>query len=513
MVLLDGASLTLEAVADVAAGAPVGLAPEVRPRLDASRAVVERALGGDRPVYGINTGFGALAEVRIAPADLARLQTNLLRSHACGVGPPFPARVVRAMLALRANALAAGRSGVRPAVVESLVALLNAGIHPVVPSQGSVGASGDLAPLAHLAAALVGEGDVERGGLVVPARAALREAGLAPLTLGAKEGLALINGTQAMVAVGGLALVDAARLLTAADVVGAMSLEALLGTPRAFDARVQAARPHPGQAASAANLRALLAGSAIYESHRDCGRVQDAYSLRCMPQVHGAARDAAAYARGVLAIEVNAATDNPLVFAEAPEGEAIVSGGNFHGQPVAVALDALKVGLVAVASISERRTARLVDPALSSGLPAFLVEEGGLNSGFMLPQIVAASLVSECKTLAAPASVDSIPTSANKEDHVSMGLHAARQAAAVVECVAQVLAIEALSAAQGLEFRRPLRPAPGVAAALARLRAEVPRLEADRVMAGDLAAARGLVLGGALAEAAGAAAGASGPLA
>jgi histidine ammonia-lyase len=509
MVLIDGATLTLEAVAEIAGGAPVTLAPAVRPRLEASRAVVERALGGDRPVYGINTGFGALAEVRVPPADLARLQTNLLRSHACGVGPPFPARVVRAMLALRANALAAGRSGVRPAVVEALVALLNAGIHPVVPSQGSVGASGDLAPLAHLAAALVGEGDVEHGGRVVPAATALREAGLAPLALGAKEGLALINGTQAMVAVGGLALVDAARLLTAADVVGAMSLEALMGTPRAFDARIQAARPHPGQAASAANLRALVAASEIYESHRDCGRVQDAYSLRCMPQVHGAARDAAAYARGVLAIEVNAATDNPLVFAEAPEGDAIVSGGNFHGQPVAVALDSLKVGLVAVASISERRTARLVDPALSSGLPAFLVEEGGLNSGFMLPQIVAAALVSECKTLAAPASVDSIPTSANKEDHVSMGLHAARQAAGVVECVAQVLAIEALCAAQGLEFRRPLRPAPGVGAALARLRAEVPPLEGDRAMAADLAAARRLVAGGGLVEAAAGAVGAS----
>ncbi len=500
MVTFDGESLTLEAVARVAGGEAVALAPAVRPRLAASRAAVLRCLAGDRPVYGVNTGFGALAEVRIPPAEIAHLQRNLVVSHACGVGPAFPRPVVRAMTLLRANTLAHGHSGVRSEVVEALVGLLNAGVHPVIPCQGSVGASGDLTPLAHLAAALVGEGEAEYHGRVHTAADALLEAGLGVLVLEAKEGLALINGTQAMTAVGALALVDAARCLTAADVIGAMTLEAVMGTPRAFEARVQATRPHPGQAASAENLRRLLAASEIYESHRDCGRVQDAYSLRCMPQVHGAGRDAAEHARRVLAIEVNSATDNPLVFPE-DALEPFVSGGNFHGQPVAVALDALKVGLAGVASISERRTARLVDHALS-GLPPFLVEESGLNSGFMIPQVVAASLVSECKTLAAPASVDSIPTSANKEDHVSMGLHAARQAAAIVDALAQVLAIEACAAAQGLDFRRPLRAGRGAAAAHERLRAEVPRLDGDRLMGADLAAAKRLVLSGALAEAA-----------
>ncbi len=499
-VLIDGQSLTLEAVAAVAGGADVALAPHVRSRLEASRAAVARCLEGDRPVYGVNTGFGALAEARIPPHEIVHLQRNLVVSHACGVGPPFPTPVVRAMTLLRANTLAHGHSGVRPDVVEALVALLNAGVHPVVPSQGSVGASGDLAPLAHLAAALIGLGEAEYRGVVQPAADALLEAGMGPIVLEAKEGLALINGTQAMTAVGALALVDAARLLTAADVVGAMTLDALMGTPRAFEARVQATRPHPGQGASAENLRRLLADSPIYESHRDCGRVQDAYSLRCMPQVHGAGRDAAEHARRVLAIEVNSATDNPLVFPE-DAGEPFVSAGNFHGQPVATALDALKIGLAAVASISERRTARLVDPALS-GLPPFLVEGSGLNSGFMIPQVVAASLVSEAKTLAAPASVDSIPTSANKEDHVSMGLHAARQAAQIVDILAQVLAIEALAAAQGLDFRRPLRAGRGAAAAHERLREAVPHLDGDRLMGEDLAAAKRLVLSGALAEAA-----------
>ncbi|HEX7125836.1 MAG TPA: histidine ammonia-lyase [Thermodesulfobacteriota bacterium] len=519
-VLIDGESLTLEGVAAVAGGAPAALAPQVRPRLEASRAAVVRCLEGDRPVYGVNTGFGAMAEVRIPPHEIAHLQRNLVVSHACGVGPPFPTPVVRAMTLLRANTLARGHSGVRPEVVEALAALLNAGVHPVVPSQGSVGASGDLAPLAHLAAVLIGLGEAEYRGVVQPAADALLGAGLGPIVLEAKEGLALINGTQAMTAVGALALTDASRLLTAADVVGAMTLEALMGTPRAFDARVQAVRPHPGQAASAENLRRLLADSPIYESHRDCGRVQDAYSLRCMPQVHGAGRDAAEHARRVLAIEVNSATDNPLVFPEdgaepfvgagTPRGpqtgggpsEEFISAGNFHGQPVAAALDALKIGLVAVASISERRTARLVDPALS-GLPPFLVERSGLNSGFMIPHVVAASLVSEAKALAAPASVDSIPTSANKEDHVSMGLHAARQAAQIVDLLAQVLAIEALAAAQGLDFRRPLRAGRGAAAAHERLREAIPRLDGDRLMGADLAVAKRLVLSGALAEAAG----------
>lgn len=505
MVTLDGESLTLDAVARVAAGEGVTLAAAVRPRLVASREAVLRCLEGNRPIYGVNTGFGALAEVRVPPAEIAHLQRNLVLSHACGVGPSLPVPVVRAMTVLRANTLAHGYSGVRPEVVEALVAILEAGVHPVVPSQGSVGASGDLAPLAHLAAVLIGAGEAEYRGRVQPATDALLEAGLGPIVLEAKEGLALVNGTQAMTAVGVLALLDAARCLSAADVVGAMTLDALMGTPRAFEARVQMVRPHPGQAASAENLRRLLAESAIYESHQDCGRVQDAYSLRCMPQVHGAGRDAAEHARRVLAVEVNAATDNPLVFPEDPE-EPFVSAGNFHGQPVAVALDALKVGLASVASISERRTARLVDPALS-GLPPFLVEESGVHSGFMIPQVVAAALVSEVKTLAAPASVDSIPTSANKEDHVSMGLHAARQAAAIVDALAQVLAIEALCAAQALDFRRPLRAGRGAAAAHDRLRQEVPHLDADRLMGPDLAAAKRMVLSGALVEAAAAAVG------
>ncbi|HSN53355.1 MAG TPA: histidine ammonia-lyase [Candidatus Sulfomarinibacteraceae bacterium] len=487
---VDGRSLTLEAVEAVARrGARAAFDAGARDRVAASRRIIEDILVSGRVVYGVNTGFGRLADVRVPSDQLDRLQLNLLRSHACGVGEPFPDEVVRAMLLLRANVLATGHAGCRPLVVERVLALLAAGVHPVVPSLGSVGASGDLAPLAHLALPLVGEGLARLDGEVLPGAEALRRTGIEPLTLAAKEGLALINGTQASAAVGVLAVADARRLLDAADVICALTLDALAGTDAAFDEAVHAARPHPGQGASARRLRTLLEGSAIRDSHRDCGRVQDAYSLRCSPQVHGAGRDAVEHAARVLTIELNAATDNPMVFADG----RVVSGGNFHGAPIAAVFDYLAAAVTDLASISERRLARMVDTSLS-GLPRFLAEDAGLNSGFMMVQVSAASLVSECKILAHPASVDSIPTSANQEDHVSMSTTSARKLARIVELARRVLGMELLAGAQALEFHRPLASSPALEAVVARLRERVPRLAEDRFMADDMATAAELVL-------------------
>ncbi len=489
VVLVDGESLTLEQLERVACGGEeVQLAPQARERLWQRRQGIEARLAAGEVMYGVNTGFGRMADV-IIPADkLGQLQLNLLRSHACGVGEPFSPEVVRGMLLLRANVLATGYAGVRPELVEALLTLLNARVHPVVPSQGSVGASGDLAPLAHLALVLVGEGYAELDGQVLVGGEALRRVGLSPLPLAPKEGLALINGTQAMAAVGALALLTAKRLVEAADVVAAMSVDALQGTDVAFLEEIHLARPHPGQLASAHNLFALLQGSEIRESHRSCSRVQDAYSLRCTPQVHGAARDALAHLEGKLAIELNSATDNPMVL---PDGR-VVSGGNFHGAALAAAFDYAAIALTGLASISERRTSRLLTPE-QSGLPAFLVPEAGLNSGLMMAHVTAAALVSECKTLAHPASVDSIPTSAGREDHVSMGTWAARKLAQVVENLRLVLAVEYLAAAQGIQLRRPLRSSKPLERALEKLRARVPFLAQDRFLQQDiLAAAAGL---------------------
>jgi histidine ammonia-lyase len=499
-IFVDGSTLTIEDVGAVARlGAVPRLAPRARRAMARSRALVDRTLRAGTTAYGVNTGFGHLSDVHIAPERLADLQLNLVRSHACGVGAPFAADETRAMMLLRANTLAKGVSGIRPAVVETLLAMLRANIVPVVPSQGSVGASGDLAPLAHLALALIGEGAVVHRGRARRADQALRAARIAPVCLGPKEGLSLINGTQAMTAVGALVLLDAEELVRHADLAGAMSLEALKGSATPFDRRIHEVRPHPGQTRSAANLRRLLRASEIMDSHRDCGRVQDSYALRCMPQVHGAARGALAHVREVLAIEVNAGTDNPLVFTGPRAG--LVSGGNFHGQPVAAALDFLAIAMTSLASICERRVDRLVNPYFS-GLPAFLSEESGLNSGFMLAQVTAAALVSESKVLSHPASVDSIPTSANKEDHVSMGPIAARKAAAVVANARRVLAIELLAASQALDFLSPLRPAKAVAAAHRALRRRVAHLSRDRVMAGDIEAVAGLIRSGELVRAA-----------
>jgi histidine ammonia-lyase len=480
MILLDGNHLDIPdllAVADD--GAAVGLAPAARDRVAAARAVVDQRAGGDAPVYGVNTGFGNFAETRIDKADLAALQLNLLRSHAAGVDAPLPVRTVRAAMALRANVLAKGYSGIRLETLEALLALLNRGVHPRVPSRGSVGASGDLAPLAHLALVLVGEGETIDG---VPGRQALERAGLTPVTLGAKEGLALINGTQVSTAVLGLAVAGAERLARAADIAAALSIDALLGSMHPFEARIHEPRPFRGQAASADNLLRLLTGSAINRSHVNCGRVQDAYSLRCAPQVHGAAREALSWVRQVVRTEMNAATDNPMVFADSGD---IVSGGNFHGAPLAVAADLLVIAVAQLATISERRADRLVNPVLSE-LPAFLTRHGGLNSGLMIAQVTAAALTSEIKTLSHPASVDSIPTSANKEDHVSMSMHAAIKAERALQLAITVTAVEILCACQAIDLRAPLASSSPLMKAHEFVRARVPTLVNDRSPAPDL---------------------------
>jgi histidine ammonia-lyase len=487
-VLLDGQSLTLEDVGRAArGGVACSIAPAARERMEASRAVVARAAREGEAVYGVNTGFGDLANVRIAPEKLAVLQERLLLSHAAGMGEPLPAEAVRAMLLLRANALARGHSGVRPALVERLLAFLERDLLPWVPSRGSVGASGDLAPLAHLALPVIGRGRVMgREGAPRPAADALREAGLEALVLEPKEGIALINGTQGITALLALAALEARRLVRLADLAGAFSADALRGTDTAFDPRLHELRPHPGQIRSAANLRRLMAGSAIRESHRhDDVRVQDPYCVRCMPQVHGAARDLLADVERRLAIEINAVTDNPLVF---PEDGAVLSGGNFHGEPVALAADVLALGVAELASISERRIEKLTNAAFSA-LPPFLVEEAGLNSGFMIAQVTAAALVSENKTLCHPASVDSIPTSADKEDHVSMGMWGAIKLGQVVANARRVLAVELLAAAQGIDLLRPLRSSDPLETLHAALRERVPPWREDREMAPDLEAA------------------------
>ena len=461
---------------------------EARARVEASHSYVAAlaAAGVDGPnVYGVNTGFGAFAETRIAPDQIRMLQHNLLRSHACGVGPALGNEQVRALIALRAQVLALGHSGVRPKVIEQLVEMHSREVIPRVPSQGSVGASGDLAPLAHLALVLIGEGEASVDGEMTDGAAALREAGLEPLALEAKEGLALINGTQLMLAIGGLALAEAQELVRLSDIVGAMSLEALQGSSRPFDERIQAVRPHPGQAASANNLRMLLRESEIIESHRDCKKVQDPYSLRCMPQVHGASRDVIRFARGVIERELIAATDNPLIFVGEEQTE-VISGGNFHGQPLALALDAATMAVAELANLAERRIEQLVNPAMSSDLPAFLAPRTGLDSGFMMAQVTAAALVSENKVLAHPSSVDSIPSSAGKEDHVSMGTISARKLQQVATHVRTVLAIEALVASQGLEHRKPMTPGKGVATAYEFVREHVTALEADHALYTDI---------------------------
>ncbi len=511
-ITIDGTSLTLETFGRVVVErAPCELARAARQRVKKGREVIERALAGGEVVYGVNTGFGVLAQVRIEPDKLLQLQRNLLLSHAAGVGEPLPDTAVRGMLLLRANTLARGHSGVRPELIEALLALLNHDVLPVVPSRGSVGASGDLAPLAHLALPLIGRGTMRAGGpggAPMTPEEGLRRAGLAPLELQAKEGLALINGTQAMTSLLALAALEARRLVKTADLAGALSADALRATDCAFDPRIHALRPHPGQQASAANLWRLLQGSAIRESHRAGDvRVQDPYSIRCMPQVHGAVRDLLADVEAKLAIEINAVTDNPLVVElEAPAappahaaggaaagrdpggGAAVLSGGNFHGEPMALAADVLAIALAELGAISERRIEKLTNAAFS-GLPPFLVRDAGLDSGFMLAHVTAAALASENKGLAHPAAVDSIPTSADKEDHVSMGMGAALKLGKVVDNVRWVLAIELAAAAQGIDLLRPLTSSLPLEALHASVRTRLARWDEDREMAPDLAAA------------------------
>ncbi|HUF25742.1 MAG TPA: histidine ammonia-lyase [Gemmatimonadaceae bacterium] len=484
LVTLDGESLTLEQVRAVADDRrPVALAESARERMARTRAVVEAVIERRDVVYGVTTGFGKLSDIAIPPERLAELQVNLVRSHAAGVGPLLPEREVRAMMLLRANVLARGFSGARPLLAETLVRMLNAGLHPPVPEQGSVGASGDLSPLAHLALALIGEGTLHVDGRHGPASEMLAAARLEPVTLEPKEGLSLINGTQAHTAIAALAVEDSRRLWITAHVAGAMSLEALLGTPVAFDPRIHDARGQTGQRESAALLRSLLADSEIRESHRHGDpRVQDPYALRCMPQVHGPARDALRFAAGLVERELNAATDNPLVF----EDGTMLSGGNFHGQAVAMALDVMAIALTNLATIAERRIDRLVHPDFNQGLPPFLTSDAGVNSGFMMAQVTAAALASECKVLSHPASVDTIPTDGSKEDVVPMAMGAAWKLRRVVGNVQHILAIELMCAAQGLDHRAPLRPGSGVADAHRAVRTLVAPLEQDRVLSTDI---------------------------
>jgi histidine ammonia-lyase len=485
MMQLTGQPLSLSEIAAVALGdISIEVAPSARARIQDSRKVVEEIVARGGVVYGVSTGFGKLADVQIPTGELRQLQLNLVRSHACGIGRPLSIPEVRAMILLRANVLTLGLSGIRLEVIELLCELLNRGVHPVIPEKGSVGASGDLAPLAHLALTLIGEGEVFYGGARVPSLEALGKAGLRPAVLEAKEGLALLNGTQAMHAVGGLALLRAKRLSRVADVAGAMSLEALKGTPTAFDPRIHNARPHPGQQAVAEHLNHLLRDSEIRQSHvAGDPRVQDAYSLRCMPQVHGAIRGALAHCEDVLEIESGSATDNPLVFAETGD---VLSGGNFHGAPLALALDYAAIALTDLMSISERRTDRLVNPDLNEGLPPFLAPHAGTHSGFMILHVASVSLLNEAKVLAHPASVDNLPTSGGKEDHVSMGMTGALKLRTIVENAEHLLAIELLSGAEGLEFRRPLKGGVGVEQAYERVRAISPAVNEDRSLSLDI---------------------------
>jgi histidine ammonia-lyase len=494
---LTGDDLRIEDVWAVAlGGAAAALSDEARTKMRAARELVERAAHGTREhTYGINTGFGRFVSKSIPEEQTRELQLRLLRSHACGVGDPYPVEIVRAAMLLRANALAKGNSGARIETVELLLECLERGVLPRVPSRGSVGASGDLAPLAHLALPLVGEGEASYDGELMSGADALAAAGLEPTRLEAKEGLSLINGTQFMAAYGALGVMRARRLTQTADLACALSLEALQGSRTSFLPQIHALRPLRGQAASAANVLRLIEGSAINEAHKWCDKVQDAYSLRCAPQVHGASRDLLDYVEGTVAVELNAATDNPLVLVA---DELLVSNGNFHGQPVAFALDAMAMATSELANISERRVERLVNPSLSGGLPAFLTSDGGLNSGFMIPQYVAASLVSENKSLCHPASVDSIPTSAGQEDHVSMGNASGLKAWQVLANCERALAIELLAGAQGVEFLAPLEPGVGVRATHDFVRSLSPRLGDDRSLAQDIEAVADAIRDGSL---------------
>ncbi|HLH04645.1 MAG TPA: histidine ammonia-lyase [Bryobacteraceae bacterium] len=484
MLQLDGQRLSLEEIDAVASGRiSVELADAARLRVRAAREVIEAVVREKRVVYGVNTGFGKLSDVHIPASDLEQLQLNLVRSHCCGVGNPLSEAETRAMMLLRANVLARGNSGCRVEVIETLLAMLERGVHPRIPEKGSVGASGDLAPLAHLALGLIGEAIVRWGSVDRPAADALREAGIAPLRLAAKEGLALLNGTQAMAAVGGLAIRRAQRVARLADLAGAMTLEGLLGTPSAFDPRIHQVRPHAGQVASAAHLRELLDDSEIRRSHLvGDPRVQDAYSLRCMPQVHGAVRGALEHAREVIELETGAATDNPLVF----EDGSVLSGGNFHGAPLAMAMDYAAIAVTDLISIGERRIDRLVNPDVNEGLPPFLSAHPGLSSGFMIAQVCAVALLNEAKVLAHPASVDNVPTSGDKEDHVSMGMTAALKLRQIATNAEQVLAIELIAAAEALDYRLPLRSSAPIEKARGLVRGMVPRLTADRALSADI---------------------------
>ena len=482
---LAGHPLSLAQIAAVARGdEEVTISDSAIGAIDAARAVIERIVASEAVVYGVSTGFGKLADLHIPRGELRQLQLNLVRSHACGVGKPLSEPEIRVMMLLRANVLTLGVSGIRREVIQLLCEMLNRRVHPVIPEKGSVGASGDLAPLAHLSLALIGEGECFFNAERMPGAEALSRAGLRPVTLEAKEGLALLNGTQAMHAVGGLAVRAAKRLSRVADVAGAMSLEALKGTPTAFDPRIHAARPHPGQRAVAEHLCDLLRGSEIRESHRaDDPRVQDAYSLRCMPQVHGAVRGALDHVEEVLQIESMSATDNPLVFSDTDE---VLSGGNFHGAPLALAFDYAAIALTDLMSISERRTDRLVNPDSNEGLPAFLAPRAGTNSGFMILHVTAVALLTEAKVLAHPASIDNLPTSGGKEDHVSMGMTSALKLRQIVENAENVLAIELLSAAEAMEFRRPLKGGVGVEVAYQKVRSLSAPVNEDRSMSADI---------------------------
>ena len=494
MVSLDGGRLTIEEVVSVAVGRDTAaIAPQAIEKMLRSRAAVERLAAGEAPVYGVNTGVGLLADVRVPAEDLEQLQRNVVRSHAAGWGDPLAREEVRAMMLIRANVLAKGFSGIRPVVAERLCQMLGRGVTPVVPSEGSVGASGDLAPLAHMALVLMGEGEAEFAGKRMPGGEALRLAGIEPLALASKEGISLVNGTQAMLAVGCLELAAAETLVDTAEVVCAMTLDALRGTPRAFDPRLHGTRPHPGQSTSAAHLLRLLEGSEIRASHVACRRVQDAYSLRCAPQVHGAVRDTLAEARRVFSIELNSATDNPLVF-----DDEVLSGGNFHGEPLAFQLDYLAIALTALSGISERRIDRLVNPALNEDLPPFLARHAGLESGLMMAQVTAAALVAENRVLATPASPGSITTSGNKEDFVSMGMTAALKWKRVVRNTRAVVAIEAMAAARALEFLRPLKSSAPLEVARERIRSVCPAFEGDHALSADIAAIEKLIAVGEL---------------
>jgi histidine ammonia-lyase len=494
-VILDMEGMTIEALVAVARqGAEARLSAAAEARIAAGRELVDRWVREERRIYGVTTGFGALSDVAISGKDTRRLQENILMSHAAGVGSPLDAETVRAVMTLRVKDFARGHSGIRLETAQQLLELLNRGIIPVIPEKGSVGASGDLAPLAHLALVLLGKGEAFHNGRRMSGEEALKASGLAPIRLESAEGLALVNGTQVMTAIGALSVHDARRLSRLTDIAAAMTLEVLMGSRTEFNPKIHQVRPHPGQIAAAANMERITRNSEIISSHSDCSRIQDAYTLRCSPQVHGATKDAIAYCRRVVETELNASTGNPLIFAESEE---FLLGGNFHGQPVALAMDFLGIAVAELANISERRIERLVNPMLS-GLPAFLVSDGGLNSGFMIAQYTAAALVSENKVLAHPASVDSIPTSANKEDHVSMGTIAARKGREIVANTENVIAIELLCAAQALDLFTNLKPGEGTLAAYQAIRRVIPHLDTDRFLAPDIDAMRGLMRSGAI---------------